>query len=344
MRTSTPAACAIIVLAAAMSVRAQADPPPPRSNVYRFAEPPPGFRPLAAADAELAAYGLPPRPSPLALRSNAAWSHAMAAARFYIAPQIRTVARRHHPALNLLRTDGPSTSTNWAGQSLTNTASGYGSASYTEVMAQWVISGVQQAVGTCSGTDVSATWVGIDGATGGSDVLQAGTEADASCANTYTSQDEYAWIEWYPAYSTELYNFPVVVGGSVFVVLQATSATSANITFVNLQTGAYTTIALTAPSGTHLEGNTAEWIVERPDPGTSKTPGTLADFGEVQMESEIAYLVSQLNTASFNVPGLPTAGQTPYTLTMINTANTGLATTVPQGTSAQLVQVEGPTQ
>jgi hypothetical protein len=345
MNTSRPATALIAIAAVLTAPHARAEPPVPAPTVYRLAVPPAGFRPLAASAAELAAYGLPPRPSTLATRSYAAWTHAMAAARFYVAPETRLGARRHGPAANLLRTEGAATSGNWAGQSLQNSAGGYGSASYTEVMGQWVISGVQQAVGICSGTDVSATWVGIDGVTGGAaDVLQAGTEADVACTNNNSYQDEYAWVEWYPANTVVLYNFPIVVGGSVFVVVQAISATSGIATFVNLQTGQYTAMGIGAPAGTTLKGNSAEWIVERPSVGTGKTFGTLADFGEIPMESEIAYLVSQLNTPYFNVPGAPTAGQTSSNISMTNTANTTIATTVPQGVSAQLVQVTGPTE
>jgi hypothetical protein len=319
----------------------------PDSWVARFAAPPAGFRPVAASDAELARYGLPARPRWSAAHPQAydSWLRAMRAARVYVAPMVRMIDRVHGPAAHLLRTAATAaTSNNWAGQALQNSATGYGATSYTEVMGQWVISGAQQAVGTCGGTDYSATWVGIDGLNGENDVLQAGTEADDTCSGGYNDPDTYSWYEWYPGSTYALANFPTPVGGSVFVVVQATGPTSGEASFVNLQTGLYTAVAFGAPSGTTLKGNSAEWIVERPEPSGSKSPGTLADFGEIPMESEIGYLVDQLNTPNFEVPGLPAAGQTSENLTMTNTAGTAIATVVPQGVSAQLVQVAGPTQ
>jgi hypothetical protein len=319
----------------------------PLAWVARFAAPPAGFRPDQASDAELARYGLPTRPVRSAAHPEAydSWLRAMRAARVYVAPVVRMIDRVHGPAAHLLRTEATAaTSNNWAGQGLQNSATGYGAASYTEVMGQWVISGVQQAEGTCGGTDYSATWVGIDGLDGENDVVQAGTEADATCSGGNTYVDTYAWYEWYPASTYELMDFPAPVGGSMFVVLQAMGPTSATASFVNLQTGRYTAFAFGAPAGTTLKGDSAEWVVERPEPSGSKSPGTLADFGEIPMESEIGYLVDQLNTPNFEVPGLPTAGQTSQNLTMTNTAGTAIATVVPQGASAQLVQVAGPTE
>jgi hypothetical protein len=300
-----------------------------------------------ASDAELARYGLPPRPARTAARplAYASWLRAMRAARIYVAPVVQMIDRVHGPAVRMVPSDATAaTSGNWAGQALANSATGYGASSFTEVMGQWVISGVQQAVGMCSGTDYSATWVGMDGLNGENDVVQAGTEADDTCAGGNNYINTYAWYEWYPANTYELMDFPAPVGGSMFVVVQATSATSATASFVNLQTGAYTAFAFGAPSGTSLKGNSAEWIEERPSPTGSKTPGTLADFGEVPMESEIGYLVDQLKTPNFEVPGQPTAGLTSENLTMTNTAGTEIAGVVPQGISAELVQVAGPTQ
>ena len=341
---------ALAIAASALTVgHAGADQPAPHTlrSIYRFETPPAGFRAASASDATLARYGLPSRPSLLATgtHSYATWARAMTAARTYIAPIVRANHRQHRPATRLRRLTASSlTSGNWAGQALENATTAYSAGSYTEVMGQWVISGVQQPVGTCGGTDVSATWVGIDGLNGSGGVLQAGTEADAFCTAGHTSQNDYAWYEWFPADEYQLVNFPIVVGGSIFVVVQATSATSANATFVNLQTGTYTVIGFGAPNGTQLRGNSAEWVVERPSPSNSNTPGTLADFGEIPMESEIAYLASQINTASFNVPGIPGPGQTSDTLTMTNDSNAELAGTVVQGNSAQLMQIASPTE
>jgi hypothetical protein len=343
----------VVFVAAPMLAEAQA--PVADGGAYALAVPPAGFKPDMASAEALAAYGLPSRPSPNGRNRVAydAWMRAMRAARHYVAPVLVLRSRQHGLPIDLGRGEATDyanpyatayTSQNWAGQGLVNGSTSYGSASFSEIMAQWVISGVQQAVGTCGGTDYSATWVGVDGLSGSADVMQAGTEADAYCNAGYKGQQDYAWFEWYPANEYQISNFPIVVGGSVFVVVQASSNHSGTATFVNLQTGAYTVAGLTAPSGTTLRGDSAEWIVERPAVGGAQTLGTLADFGEIPMESEIGYLLSEINTPYFNTPGAPTAGQSGQTLSMVNSSGTTIATTVPQGGAAQLIQVSGPTE
>jgi hypothetical protein len=308
--------------------------------------PPAGFRPLLASDGDLARYGLPPRPArggrnPAAY---AGWSRAMAAARAFVVPQVRITARRHGPAIGVARLvstqSGAMTSLNWGGQALANGATGYGPASFGEIEAEWLVSAVQQPVGTCGGTDVSSIWVGIDGLNGASgDVMQAGTEADASCSNGVTAQNDYPWFEWYPGYEYEITNFPVSPGTSIYVVVQATGATTANATYVNLQTGLYTVAPFSAPAGTVLKGNSAEWIVERPT--VNKTLGTLADFGMAAMTTEVAFLQPYESTFNFNVPGTPGAGQSGDTVTMVDGNGNALANSSPQGPAAQFMFVQG---
>ncbi len=326
---------------------------------YPYPAPPAGFRPGTASDARLLAYGLPAHPARLAdgRSSNPALDHALSVARNFIPAHLAPALVRHGPARLVTGTPvgtsagseaaaaiGQQYSTNWAGETLENGSTGWNGGSYAEVLAQWVISRAQQAEGACSGTDYSATWVGIDGTYGSTDVMQAGTEADATCSGNVTGQNIYAWFEWYPADGYEITNFPVAVGGSVFVVVQASGPESGTATFVNLQTGAYTSVGLSPPAGTSLRGNVAEFIVERPSINNTKTLGTLSDFGEIPMESEIGYLLNQINTPYYSTPGAPEAGQTGDTVTMQNGSGVTIATTVPQGPSAQLVQVAGPTE
>jgi hypothetical protein len=55
-------------------------------------------------------------------------------------------------------------------------------------------------------------------------------------------------------------------------------STKGTVNFVNHTTGASTNVTLTAPKGTTLAGNCAEWIVEAPTVGGSLS--ALADYGE----------------------------------------------------------------
>jgi hypothetical protein len=336
----------IIVLVPALA-GAQPAPEASAPGIYTFPNPPAGFDPLTASQADLATYGLPPRPSPLGRSATAyaIWARIMKAAKHHVMPQIRMTDRRHGPAILRagIQHASAQTSLNWSGQVLTSGSTSFGSSAFAEVTAQWVISAVQEPVGSCSGTDVSAIWVGIDGLNS-SDVLQAGTEGDTACSNGVTTQNYYPWFEWYPNYSYEVQNFIEFRGATVYVVVHATSATNGTAMFVNLQTNAYTNVGITAPAGTSLKGNSAEWIVERPTIGQPGTFGTLADFGMIGMTSEIAYTQSGLPSNILDLPGSPGTGQAGVTLTMMNSAGTTLASPMPQGSSAQFVFVEGPTQ
>ncbi len=301
---------------------------------------------LTASDADLATYGFPPRPYPFG-RSQAAynaWARGMASAKFRVQPDIRPTGRRHGPAMIVsqarLREAGVATSKNWSGQEIVNTLGAYGASSFGEITAQWAVSAVQQAVGTCSGTDVSATWVGIDGANNGKDVFQGGTEADAFCSGGATTRNYYPWFEWYPANEYEITNFASYPGQPIYVVMHATSATAGSAIYVDLETGAYTSVALTAPAGTKLIGNSAEWIEERPS-NSKNVIGTLADFGAMWMSSEIVFEESQIGTAAYELPGAPGGSGTAYTLTMLDNNGNTIATSAPQGLSAQVVTVSG---
>jgi hypothetical protein len=270
----------------------------------------------------------------------------MGAARFHVDPAVRMTGRRHMPPIGLAQAltikAGALTSANWSGQALANGNTAFSSSSFGQILAQWVVSGVQQPVGTCSGTDVSSTWVGIDGLTASTDVLQAGTEGDAACSNGITTENYYPWFEWYPGYEYEITNFPILRGTSIYVIVEAISATTANATYINLQTNQYTVVGFKAPAGVLLRGNSAEWIIERPTLGSIL--GTLADFGIIAMTREIAIEASEENTWAFNYPGSPGIGQTGYTLTMLDSAGNALANSGANGNSAQVVYADGAAQ
>ncbi len=314
--------------------------------IYSFPKPPSGFQPLAASNEELAKYGLPPRPSAGSKNeiSYAAWSRAMASAKMAVTPQVMRTGRQHMRALmantvNTTHRAGTLYSTNWAGQTILSSASSFGGGSYAEILGEWQVPAVQQAIGSCSGTDVSSMWVGIDGASNSNDVLQAGTEADVSCSNGYYQPSYYAWFEWYPDYEYEITNFPVAPGESLLVVVQATSATTANATFVDVQSNQYTVVGFSAPAGTKLIGNSAEWIVERPS--INNTVGSLANYGLVWMTSEVAFLDNDLNTNTYDIAGTGGSGRTPYVLDMVDSNGNPLANAFPQGASAEYWNVAG---
>lgn len=323
----------------------------------RAPTPPDGFDVLHASDAARAYYRLPARPVRNGVNSAAAaaaWTKGMAAARHYVTPELRMTGRRHGPervavqgsaaarqgVMQGLRASAQTTaSTNWTGESLVNGVASFGSGAFNQALGLWVIPSVQQPVGTCGGTDVSAIWVGLDGFGASSDVLQAGTEGDVSCVNSDSTPTIYPWFEWFPDYSFEITNFPLAVGSSVFVSVEATSATTGQAMIVNLQTGAYTTTPITPPSGTRLTGNSVEWIMERPTLEDNKL-GTLSDFGVAMMCYELAQVVGVSGSVS---PGAPGAGQSSYLITMVNDGTT-IAEAAAMGPTGQAFSVQGPTK
>jgi Peptidase A4 family len=180
--------------------------------------------------------------------------------------------------------DSSYTSHNWAGGVLAGT--------WTGAVGFWQIPTVSmpgEPQGSAGGWD-SSSWVGIDGAYGSDDVLQAGVAqaVDASGNASYV-----AWYEWYappqpdsPSYinQTNISNFPVSPGDTVYCLVQYVSNnTAGQISFANETTGQYFTITLAPPPGASLSGNCAEWIMEAPSIGSTST--VLPDFTPVTFTS-----------------------------------------------------------
>jgi hypothetical protein len=245
-------------------------------GVKTFIAPTEDFNPLTASDEELAMFGFPPRPNAEAApEAYGSWWRAMLASKERVIPQLEiTTIVHHHPSLHTsVKTDaGTDSSLNWSGIVDLGGASTYNnSTSFRSIFATWVVPVGRQAFGACTGgTDWSFSWVGIDGYNS-SDVLQAGTESDATCNILQHESSYYAWFEWWPNSATRLTNLPVSAGNDLFVEIWNTTAKEGFAYIANLTTNQYVTLGLIPPSGTSLIGNSAEWIVERPSEN-----GTLA--------------------------------------------------------------------
>jgi hypothetical protein len=228
--------------------------------------PPSGFSPLTASDGELATYGFPPRPDRKASPgAYAAWAKAMQAAKERVFPVLELTNHFNgpHVAAGPIR-ENTGYSYNWSAVVDTTTAHSYGPTSFTSVEGYWVIPIAQQAFGACTGGwDYESSWVGIDGY-GSNDVLQAGTESDAYC-NAGTKSTYYAaWYEWYPLGEVRISSLPVLAGDTMVIYVASNSSTSGTAFVENWTTGQYASINFSAPAGTQLVGNSAEWVVERP--------------------------------------------------------------------------------
>ena len=83
-------------------------------------------------------------------------------------------------------------------------------------------------------------------------------------------------------------------------------ATTATVVFANHTSGASTSVNFTAPAGTKLVGNCAEWIVEAPTVGGAQS--TIPDYGEVFFSVLHGELIERWNgewrDGEYDQPGL----------------------------------------
>ncbi|KXL50714.1 hypothetical protein M433DRAFT_131865 [Acidomyces richmondensis BFW] len=159
---------------------------------------------------------------------------------------------------------------NWAGAVIV-------SSGITEVTGTFTIPTVKEPSGGNSNTMYgAAAWVGIDGDTCQSAILQTGVEFLVEGDSTAYE----AWYEWYPNYSYNFDNFDVSPGDQIKATVKATSLDSGTATLENLSTGSSVTHTFKneASEGSLCETN-AEWIVEDFESGDSLVP--FANFGSV---------------------------------------------------------------
>ncbi|KAI9664880.1 MAG: hypothetical protein M1821_006328 [Bathelium mastoideum] len=142
-------------------------------------------------------------------------------------------------------------STNWAGAALVGSG-------YTGVTGTFTVPSVKLPSGGNSGTAYSASaWVGLDGYTCESAILQTGV--DFTLQDGQTSYD--AWYEWYPADSVDFSGITFSAGDSVKLTIVATSTSSGTATIENITKGKTVSHTFSSQSDKLCETN-AEWIVE----------------------------------------------------------------------------------
>jgi len=231
--------------------------------------PPASFDPIVATDMQLEAYGFPPRPNAgVSLNAYAVWLKVVSLPTTRIVPQLEATNVSNGPAAitSISRQQGGSpvgaTSPNWSGYVDYDPNKSF-VAPKTYVFGSYIVPFAEQAFGACVGTwEYSSQWVGIDG-WGSNDVLQAGTEADSSCSNGTTTRYYSAWYEWYPTNEVRVSNLPVSAGDQIYVYVWNTSTTVGNYYMADETKNTSVSLSFTAPSGTVLQGNSVEWVVER---------------------------------------------------------------------------------
>lgn len=286
----------LLVIAAPLASKAQSQNPnefPTNlAGATTIAAPPEGFDVFTAADEQLADYGFPPRPNQASSPEDyAVWAKAMTASKTRIVPKLEQTNIFHGPAK--LTTESKSSeentleSYNWSGYVDFSGAKKYGSSSFYYLITDVVVPVAEQAFSACTGSwDYGSSWAGIDG-DGSNDVLQAGFEFDAYCSGGTTATFYSPWYEWFPFGEVRITNLPIAPGDDFFVEVWHTSATQGYAYLVNLNTNQAVEVGFTAPSGTKLIGNSAEWITERP--GLSTGLATLTNYIADTYWSAFAY-------------------------------------------------------
>lgn len=127
-----------------------------------------------------------------------------------------------------------------------------------------------------------SAWVGIDGDTCSTAILQTGIDWTKSGSSiTYD-----AWYEWYPDYAYDFTGISISAGDSIKVTVEASSKTTGTATVENLTKGKTVTHSFTGGVDGDLCEYNAEWIVEDFEQGGSLV--AFADFGTVTFSSASA--------------------------------------------------------
>jgi Peptidase A4 family len=238
-------------------------------GVTAFEAVPVGFDATSASDDELAEWGYPPRPEQDASPAEYAhWLKVTATMKNRIFPKLQQTNIYHGPARATAAGNSIEESTLssylWSGYAAFSGAKSYGSSSFYSVSSDVVVPVARQAFNACTGEwDYGASWVGLDG-WNSDDVLQDGVEFDAICSGGITGTYYSAWYEWYPDAEVRILNFPVTPGDDLFMTVWQVTANQGVALIINYNTGETVEVGFTAPAGTKLIGNSAEWVTERP--------------------------------------------------------------------------------
>ncbi|KAL4939154.1 hypothetical protein BDV06DRAFT_41320 [Aspergillus oleicola] len=164
-------------------------------------------------------------------------------------------------------------SSNWAGAVLIGTG-------YTSVTGEFTVPTPSVPTGGSSFEEYCASaWVGIDGDTCSTAILQTGV--DFCVQGSQVAFD--AWYEWYPDYAYDFSGIDISAGDSIRVTVDASSLTTGTATVENLSTGQTVTHTFAGGVDGSLCETNAEWIVEDFSSGNELVP--FADFGTVTFTS-----------------------------------------------------------
>lgn len=275
-------------------------------TVRTFTPPPEGFDPLTADDRSLAVHGYPSRPADPELRAR--WERVLGRGIRLVPPEFTPREGRRRAERPALGGDhGVENTSIWSGAVVHAPAGD----TVKWVEGTWTVPNAYPPVGAQDGQWYSAsTWVGIDGIDGSGDVLQAGCDSDVLRSGGSVQRQLNPWWEWYPAGSFWIHNLAMSQGDTVncLICVTAGSTVAATVFLYNVTSGIATNFQATAPGGTHLVGNAAEWVVERLS--ISSAGALLARYGEVYFDEANAGTVggSTLHSGSGNTINMVDGG------------------------------------
>jgi len=173
-------------------------------------------------------------------------------------------------------------STVWAGAVFKSPPAGQ---KFTSVTGRFNAPIPSRPAGSTSGAFSAAAWVGIDGYTFQSAILQSGIDFTIS-GNGAISY--HAWFEWFPSPATDFIGISISPGDTIQVLIFANSTISGIVALENLSTGTFVNATVFAPSlSAALGGQNAEWIVE--DFKSNGSSVNFANFSPVTFTETLAF-------------------------------------------------------
>lgn len=174
--------------------------------------------------------------------------------------------------LKLSNTTQAQYSSNWAGAVLIGSG-------YTTVSGEFTVPSVSAPSGAggfgSGGESCASAWVGIDGDTCETAILQTGVDFCYEGGQASYS----AWYEWYPDYAYDFSGISISEGDSIKVTVEASSESTGSATVENLTNGQSVTHRFSGSTQGDLCETNAEWIVE--DFESNGSLVSFADFGTV---------------------------------------------------------------
>jgi len=153
------------------------------------------------------------------------------------------------------------TSSNWAGAVLNEPAG-----TFRSVTGTFTVPTPSEPSGGGSGSHSASAWVGIDGDSCQTAIVQTGI--DFTISNGRVSFD--AWSEFFPAPSVDFSGFSIAAGQQIRLTATVTSTTAGTLQIENLTTGK--SVSRSVTSSSRLCQQDAEWIVEDFEEGSSLVP------------------------------------------------------------------------